>query len=65
MSLSLQFFFPTFLLTGVKKIQEGLSSGYKRVFSSAQKNFADEVTEVSSIQGDTRKKMIIELNITL
>jgi len=48
-----------------RKYNKCLSSGYKYVFSTAQKNFADEVTEVSSIQGDNRKKIIIELNITL
>lgn len=53
MSLSLQFFFSTFLLTDAEKIQK-----YKYVFSSVQKNFADEVTEVSSIQGAARKKLL-------
>lgn len=66
MSPSFQFFFPPFLLNDAEKIQkEGLSSGYNCVFNSAQKNFADEVTDVSSIQGDTRKIIIIEFNVTL
>lgn len=65
MSPSFQLFFPPFLLNDAEKIQkEGLSSGYKCVFNSAQKNFADEVTDVSSIQADTRK-IIIEFNVTL
>lgn len=47
-----------------RKYQKDVSNQYKYVFSLAEKSFANKVTELNGIKGDTRKK-IIELSITL